>query len=257
MTIIDRDKLLPAPWGSWTPTATNRESPTEAELYGSGSPTVGYFLMSPDQGGHTSMPVFGMQPPSFQRFNFFQKRDMVVLASEATADGVNGRCDEPPHPTFLVDVTVENSMIVPPGLRLEHDPYHGPMAVSTLWVDPRFGERYPRGNYCGRGARFGTHSSEENFRNPFYGKLTAIAYFNAGVRMYDIREPWKPAEVAFYVPEANANTNPEGYMTNNVEIDNRGFVYIVDRNGAGMDILQLIGCPSTMLSRNTTCPRID
>jgi hypothetical protein len=27
----------------------------------------------------------------------------------------------------------------------------------------------PRGNYCGRGARFGVHSSEENFSNPMYG----------------------------------------------------------------------------------------
>jgi len=31
-------------------------------------------------------------------------------------------------------------------------------------------------------------------------------------------------------------------MTNNVEIDNRGYIYVVDRNGAGMDILQLNGC---------------
>jgi hypothetical protein len=47
--------------------------------------------------------------------------------------------------------------------------------------------------------------------------------------------------VAFYVPESNANTNPDGYMTNNVEIDDRGFIYVVDRNGAGFDILQLTG----------------
>ena len=47
--------------------------------------------------------------------------------------------------------------------------------------------------------------------------------------------------MAFYVPEANANTDPDGYMTNNVEIDNRGYIYIVDRNGAGLDILELQG----------------
>src|SRR5215510_11644255 len=35
--------------------------------------------------------------------------------------------------------------------------------------------------------------------------------------------------------------NPYGYMTNNVEIDDRGFIYVVDRNGAGLDILQLTG----------------
>ena len=71
----------------------------------------------------------------------------------------------------------------------------------------RAGEKYPRGNYCSRGARFGVHSSEENFANPYYGKLTSIAYFNGGVRIWDIREPQAPREIAFYVPEANAKTD--------------------------------------------------
>jgi hypothetical protein len=30
-------------------------------------------------------------------------------------------------------------------------------------------------------------------------------------------------------------------MTNNVEVDNRGFIYATDRNGAGLDILELHG----------------
>ena len=115
------------------------------------------------------------------------------------------------------------------------------MVLSTMSVDPRLGEKYPRGNYCGRGARFGTHSSEENFRNPFYGKLTFIANFTGGVRVWDIREPQAPAEVGFYVPVSNANTTADGYMTNNVEVDNRGVIYITDRNGAGLDLLVLSG----------------
>jgi len=254
MTIIDRDKLLPNlpdghggnRGGNWVPKkADSADNPDEDELVGNNrySPTVGYFLMSPDQGGHTSMPVFGMKPPSMQSFNnSFATRDVVLLSSEATADGSDGKCQEPPHYTFVVDVTVENSFIDTPGLQAEHDPYHGPMSLSTMSVDPRSGEKNARGNYCARGARFGVHSTEENFRNPYYGKLTAIAYFNGGLRVWDIREPQAPREVAFYVPEANANTDPDGYMTNNVEIDNRGYIYVVDRNGAGMDILQLNGC---------------
>jgi hypothetical protein len=86
------------------------------------------------------------------------------------------------------------------------------------------------------------HSSEENFRNPFYGKLTFLAYFTGGVRAWDIREPQAPVEVGFYVPETNALTvKPDGYMTNNLELDNRGFIYAVDRNGAGLDIIELRG----------------
>jgi hypothetical protein len=213
--------------------------------------------MSPDEGGHTSMPVFGLKPPSFQKFNEFATRDIVLLTSEATADGVNGRCNEPPHPSFIVDVTVENSMTSPPGTRVEHDPYQGPMGLSTLWVDPTFGERYPRGNYCARGARFGSHSTEENFYNPMYGKLTANAYFNGGIRIFDIREPYTPKQVAFYVPVANANTDPDGYMTNNVEVDDRGYIYIVDRNGAGLDILKLTGCAAGIVTSNGSCPAIQ
>jgi hypothetical protein len=62
------------------------------------------------------------------------------------------------------------------------------------------------------------HSSEENFNNPFYGRLTFLA-----------------------LPESNALTDPDGYMTNNLEVDNRGYVLAVDRNGAGFDIIELKG----------------
>jgi hypothetical protein len=116
------------------------------------------------------------------------------------------------------------------------------MVLSTMPVDSRAGEKFPRGNYCDRGARFGVHSSEENFRNPYYGRLSFLAYFTGGVRAWDIREPQAPVEVGFYVPEANANTTqPDGYMTNNLEVDNRGFIYATDRNGSGLDILELEG----------------
>jgi hypothetical protein len=260
MTIIDRKKLLPAAYGgTWMPATPNSlDSPTQAELIGPASPTVGYLTMSPQQGGHTSMPIFGVKPPSMQFHNEFATLDIMVLTSEATADGVNGRCNEAPHPAFLVDISIENSMSAPPGTRVEHDPYQGPMVLSTMWVDPRFGARYARGNYCTRGARFGVHSSEENFRNPLYGKLTVLAYFNGGVRVWDIREPYNPSQVAFYVSESNARTAPAGYMSNNAEVDNRGNIYIVDRNGAGLDILQLFGCPAQIVAGTApTCPAIN
>ena len=233
MQILDRKKLLPPSLGgTWSGDA---DSPSEADLL---EPQAGILHMSPDQGGHTSMPVFGLTPPGYQSFRDFKTRDIVVLASEATAD----LCQEPPHWSFVVDVTVENSKTATPGLRQEPNPWQGPMILSTMSVDPRAGEKYPRGNYCTRGARFGTHSSEENFRNPFYGKLTFIAAFTGGVRAWDIREPQAPVEVGFYVPVANANTiQPDGYMTNNLEVDNRGFIYATDRNGSGLDILELRG----------------
>ena len=66
-------------------------------------------------------------------------------------------------------MTVENSKTAPPGTQVSSRiPWKGPMVLSTMWVDPRAGEKFPRGNYCTRGARYGVHSSEENFTNPFY-----------------------------------------------------------------------------------------
>jgi hypothetical protein len=238
LQILDRKKLLPPSsngrplGGSWS---GDPDSPTEADLV---APQTGILYMSPDQGGHTSMPVFGLVPASYQDFTEFKTRDIVLLASEATAD----LCQEAPHFSFIVDVTVENSRTAPPGTRLQQNAWQGPMVLSSMSVDPRAGEKFPRGNYCKRGARFGVHSSEENFRNPFYGRLTFLAYFTGGVRAWDIREPQAPVEVGFYVPVANANTvQPDGYMTNNVEVDNRGFIFATDRNGSGLDILELRG----------------
>ena len=233
LQIVDRKKLLPATHGgSWN--GLNPDTPSNAEIEAA---QTGILYMSPDQGGHTSMPVFGLTPASYANFTEFKTRDIVLLASEAT----NDLCQEAPHWSFVVDVTVENSKTMPPATRLEQNPWQGPMVLSTMWVDPRAGEKYPRGNYCTRGARYGVHSSEENFRNPFYGRLTFLAYFTGGVRVWDIREPQGPVEVGFYVPESNQNTSPDGYMTNNLEVDNRGFVYATDRNGAGLDILELRG----------------
>lgn len=230
MQVLDRNKLLPplsnGRGGVWN--GINPDTPTNAELE---VPQTSILYMSPDQGGHTSFPVFGMMPKSYQDFTAFLTRDIVLLASEST----NDECIEAPHWSFAVDVTVENSI----GVR--QNPWQGPMVLSTMSLDPRAGEKWPRGNYCDRGARFGVHSSEENFRNPYYGKLTFLAYFTGGVRAWDIREPQAPVEVAFYVPESNANTEPAGYMTNNLEVDNRGYIFAVDRNGAGFDILELHG----------------
>jgi hypothetical protein len=237
LQVLDRKKLLPPPHGTWVKTATNADSPSVADLL---DPQTARLDMSNDQGGHTSFPVFGMKPKSYENFRDFKTRDIVLLASESTAD----RCQEAPHWSFIVDVTIENSKANsagPPALNAQQNPWQGPMVLSTMWVDPRAGEKYPRGNYCLRGARYGVHSGEENFTNPYYSRLTFLAYFTGGVRVWDIREPQGPVEVGYYVPVSNEFTEADGYMTNNLEVDNRGYVLAVDRNGAGFDLLELHG----------------
>src|SRR5258708_4285702 len=230
--ILDLTKRLPPPYGTF---AGDPDDPTNAQLT---SAQVGYLNMSPDQGGHTTMPVFGVAPKSLQCSSTAcpgatpHLRDLIIDTSEA------GNCDSQ-HWGFVIDVSTENSIGV------MQDIWQGPQVLSTLWVDPQRGEKYPRGNYCLRGQRFGTHSTEENFRNPYYGRLVFTSYFNAGVRAWDITDPQGANEAAFYVPVGPVNHCGKGTycsdMTNNVEVDNRGYIIIVDRIGSGMDILQLHG----------------
>jgi hypothetical protein len=95
----------------------------------------------------------------------------------------------------------------------------------------------------------------------FYKKLMFFAHFNAGVRVLDVRNPFSPVEVAYFVPAINKNTvvlesppgsktdplpyteasNKKAIQTNNVEVDDRGLIYIVDRANTGMHILSLTG----------------
>jgi len=116
------------------------------------------------------------------------------------------------------------------------------------------------GNFCSRGGRFGTHSSNENFTLVYYKRIMFFAHFNAGVRALDIRDPFNLKEIAYYISEMTKNTvvldTPAGQagrvplteaakkraiQTNNVEVDDRGYIYIVDRANTGMHILELTG----------------
>jgi hypothetical protein len=81
-----------------------------------------------------------------------------------------------------------------------------------------------------------------------------ISYFNASVQAVDIRDPYHPQEVAFYIPAITEKTDKRCVLvagsgeackteiqTNNVEVDDRGYIYIVDRTNTGMHILELTG----------------
>jgi hypothetical protein len=119
------------------------------------------------------------------------------------------------------------------------------------------------GDFCSRGGRFGSHSSNESFAPLFYRKLVFVSWFNAGVRAIDIREPFSPREVGFFIPATTTRTDPrpEGctpgtpgckiaIQTNNVEVDDRGFIYIVDRANTGLHILRLTGEALDIISQD-------
>ena len=87
----------------------------------------------------------------------------------------------------------------------------------------------------------------------YYKKMAFIAFFNAGVRALDIRDPYHPKEVGYFIPSITAATDKRcvtidgkdrckvAIQTNNVETDERGYIYIVDRANTGLHILELTG----------------
>ena len=150
-------------------------------------------------------------------------RDFVVLVSEAIAN----ECREFRQGSFLIDITTETR----------------PFGVATFEVPESLGK------FCQRGGRFGPHSSSESLAPIFYKKLVFIAYFNAGVRAVDIRDPYHPKEIGYYIPAVTEKTDKRcvgdrckiAIQTNNVDVDDRGYIYIVDRANTGLHILELTG----------------
>lgn len=82
-----------------------------------------------------------------------------------------------------------------------------------------------------KGERFGAHQFQEYVK----GHHLFCAWFSGGLRMIDIADPARPTETGWFIPEpAPGQTSPQ---SNDVFQDDRGLVYVVDRND-GLDILE-------------------
>jgi len=211
--IIDRQKLLQGP-----------KEPTPANLR---YPEVGRLDMSPLHGAHTSLPLLQMPLPEFAKSRVGAVRDFVMIVSEATGRA-NG-CQETHQMVWFADISVEAR----------------PMMVSNFSVPEA------SGNYCDRGVRFGAHSSNESTAPAFHKKVAFITYFAGGVRALDVRNPYHPKEVGYFIPAMTEATEKRCFkidgqercttsiQSNNVETDDRGYIYVVDRANTGMHILEL------------------
>lgn len=79
--------------------------------------------------------------------------------------------------------------------------------------------------------RFGMHQFQERLVDT----RLYCAWFSGGVRVIDIKNPEAPAEVGFFIPEPLGREPAP--QTNDVDVDHRGLVALIDRN-RGFDILE-------------------
>jgi len=211
LQIVDREKLLNGP-----------KDPTPENLR---YPVVGELVMQPWNGAHTVFPMLKMSIAENAKDAEGQTRDIVMIVDEQ----IRNECQEPRQMVWFVDVTIEAH----------------PMVISNFQVPEA------SGHFCDRGGRFGAHSSNESMAPIFYNKVAFITYFNAGVRAVDVRDPYHPKEIGYFIPSITEATDKRcvkvdgkdrckvAIQSNNVETDERGYIYIVDRANTGMHILEL------------------
>ena len=152
LQIVDREKLLKGPK---EPTPDNLRAPEISRLHDVVVERRAHHLP------HAADADRGVR----QGQGWRQTRDIVMIVDEA----ILNECQEARQMVWFADISIENR----------------PMMVSN-WTVPE-----ASGNFCQRGGRFGAHSSNESMDPVYYKKMAFIAFFNAGVRALDIRDPYQ------------------------------------------------------------------
>jgi hypothetical protein len=221
--ILDRTKLIQG-----QPDVADPFAPTNDALT---YPQIARLDMPHYWGGHTAKPIMNVTIPDYIRDKKGARRNFLFTTSE----GIDFRCSVTRHVAFFVDITDERH----------------PWPVSNFQV-PALPTKPGDPDFCERGV-FGPHSPHAS-HNPLYeGKLIFLSYFTGGVRVIDMRDPFKPMEVGhfmaratpasrvIYPPNAGPDVKPWP-VANTVEIDERGgYVYMADRPNNGLFVLEITG----------------
>jgi hypothetical protein len=179
---------------------------------------------------------------------------IILDISDASSPAMVSRLDyHPPMPGFthtvlpllannllaISDESVHDAAADYPKLLWFADVSHetSPLIISSAPLPPV-------AEFAHRGGRFGAHNLHEN--EPFTWSwrsedIVFGSFFNAGVRAYDVRNPFQPAEVAAFVPAAPPGSLIGAAQINDVYVADDGIVYAVDRSGGGLYLLQFEG----------------
>ncbi|TMQ22486.1 MAG: hypothetical protein E6K82_13170 [Candidatus Rokuibacteriota bacterium] len=142
-------------------------------------------------------------------------RGLMVVSDEATRDAGG----DWPKLVWVVDVREETN----------------PVPIATCPLPPL-------DEFKDRGGRYGAHNLHENRPAPgawVSDTIVVGTFFNGGVRAFDLSDPFRPREVAAYVPAAPAGSRAGAIQINDVFVDDRGIVYAVDRLIGGLYVLEM------------------
>jgi hypothetical protein len=149
---------------------------------------------------HTVLPLF--------------ERNLLVVTDESVMDGGA----DWPKLVWIFDHQVEDK----------------PIPIATCPAPPV-------DVFAKRGGRFGAHNLHENLPGPLSWRSEDVivgAFFNAGLRAYDISDPFSPKEIAWFVPPAPARSPVGAIQINDCLVDERGVTYAVDRLAGGVYLVE-------------------
>lgn len=156
--------------------------------------------------GHNTSPVY--PHPTHTCLPMVQSiagRDIMVVADEDVAKLYPAA----PAFTWIYDITVETM----------------PTPIATWQVNGLHGDGAPQE------PMMGCHQPSERPA----GTIIPFSWFAQGLRLVDIADPYNPREVGYYTPDAPAGSALPS--SNDVTIDDRGLIYLIDRVH-GVDIIE-------------------
>jgi hypothetical protein len=174
-----------------------------------------------------SPPFVAVGAPSLHTVLPLWERNLLYVNSEAIAE----RCNEALNFAGLID----NRNPARPRL----------MSLFPLPIPPKTASYK---NFCEKGGRFGPHNVNQEIHLPDVekpGNLIYLTYFNAGLRVYDIKDPLLPVESGWFIPpqpSERAGPLPRDLVTQteDVLVDTRGYIYVTDKQW-GLWILRYTG----------------
>lgn len=200
------------PWDNWTPPRCHHPLRVGNRLYVSYW-HHGFFILDIEDMSRPKLISATNTSPTFPHpthtcLRMKQKlkgRDIMIVADEDVAK----LWPAAPAFTWVYDITNE----------------HCPIPISTFQVEGLDKDGSPQP------PMMGCHQPSERFN----GTIIPFAWFAQGMRLIDFADPFKPVEVGYYETDA-----PQGFelaSSNDVTMDDRGIIYLIDRQ-RGVDIIE-------------------